>query len=69
VSFVGDTVLLLRLHESPGMLRRSITIVKKRHGPHGLDVREMIINERGISIEPFNPAPVGTAGLVAHAHP
>lgn len=69
VSFVGDTVLLLRLHESPGMLRRSITIVKKRHGPHGLDVREMIINERGISIEPFNPAPVGPAGLVAHAHP
>jgi len=67
VSFVGDTVLLLRLHEAPGVLRRSISIVKKRHGPHGLDVREMTINEKGIGIEPFNPAPVGTAGLVVHA--
>lgn len=67
VSFVGDTVLLLRLHESPGMLRRSISIVKKRHGPHGLDVREMTINEKGIGIEPFNPAPVGPAGLMVHA--
>jgi circadian clock protein KaiC len=67
VSFVGDTVLLLRLHEAPGILRRSISIVKKRHGPHGLDVREMTINEQGVSIEPFNPAPIGPAGLVVHA--
>jgi circadian clock protein KaiC len=47
VSFLGDTVLLLRIVEHDGRLRRNITVVKKRHGPHDLDV----------TVVPYNPLP------------
>lgn len=57
VSFLGDTVLLLRLRESEGVLRRTITVVKKRHGPHLLEVHELIIEPKGVSVLPFNPLP------------
>jgi circadian clock protein KaiC len=57
VSFLGDTVLLLRLTESEGTLRRTITVVKKRHGPHLLEVHELIIDGSGVKVLPFNPLP------------
>lgn len=57
VSFLGDTVLLLRIIEHEGRLRRSITVVKKRHGPHDLDVRELFIQSSGVSVVPYNPLP------------
>jgi circadian clock protein KaiC len=57
VSFLGDTVLLLRLTESEGSLRRTITVVKKRHGPHLLEVHELIIDSAGVKVLPFNPLP------------
>jgi circadian clock protein KaiC len=57
VSFLGDTVLLLRITEHEGRLRRNITVVKKRHGPHDLDVHELFIKSSGISVVPYNPLP------------
>jgi circadian clock protein KaiC len=57
VSFLGDTVLFLRLQESEGALRRTITVVKKRHGPHLLQVQELIIDGTGVKVLPFNPLP------------
>ncbi len=57
VSFLGDTVLLLRITEHEGRLRRSITVVKKRHGPHDLDVRELFIQSSGVAVIPYNPIP------------
>ncbi len=57
VSFLGDTVLLLRIMEHEGRLRRSITVVKKRHGPHDLDVRELFIQSSGVTVIPYNPLP------------
>ncbi len=57
VSFLGDTVLLLRITEHEGRLRRSITVVKKRHGPHDLDVRELFIQSSGVSVVSYNPIP------------
>lgn len=57
VSFLGDTVLLLRIGEHEGRLRRSITVVKKRHGPHDLDVRELFIQSSGVTVVPYNPLP------------
>lgn len=57
VSFLGDTVLLLRLAEHDGRLRRNITVVKKRHGPHDLDVHELFIESSGITVVPYNPLP------------
>jgi circadian clock protein KaiC len=57
VSFLGDTVLLLRIMEHEGRLRRNITVVKKRHGPHDLDVRELIIASGSVSVLAYNPLP------------
>jgi circadian clock protein KaiC len=57
VSFLGDTVLLLRITEHEGRLRRNITVVKKRHGPHDLDVHELFIQSSGVSVVPYNPLP------------
>jgi len=57
VSFLGDTVLLLRMAEHEGRLRRNITVVKKRHGPHDLDVRELFIASTGVSVVAYNPLP------------
>jgi circadian clock protein KaiC len=57
VSFLGDTVLLLRIVEHEGHLRRNITVVKKRHGPHDLDIRELLIESGGVSVVAYNPLP------------
>lgn len=57
VSFLGDTVLLLRIAEHEGRLRRNITVVKKRHGPHDLFVHDLLIQSSGISVVPYNPLP------------
>ncbi|MEZ2409188.1 ATPase domain-containing protein [Bosea sp. RCC_152_1] len=57
VSFLGDTVLLLRIIEHGERLRRSITVVKKRHGPHDLDVRELFIQSSGVTVVAYNPLP------------
>jgi circadian clock protein KaiC len=57
VSFLGDTVLLLRIMEDDGRLRRNITVVKKRHGPHDLNVHELLIESNGVKVVPFNPLP------------
>jgi circadian clock protein KaiC len=57
VSFLGDTVLLLRIMEDDGRLRRNITVVKKRHGPHDLNVHELLIESDGVKVVPFNPLP------------
>jgi circadian clock protein KaiC len=57
VSFLGDTVLLLRMTEHEGRLRRNITVVKKRHGPHDLDVRELFIASTGVTVVSYNPLP------------
>jgi circadian clock protein KaiC len=65
VSFLGDAVLLLRMYEWPGVVRRTITVVKKRHGPHDLAVHELTIRPEGVSVLPFNPPPPGPAGPVA----
>lgn len=66
VSFLGDAVLLLRMFEWPGIIRRSITVVKKRHGPHDLNVHELLIQPEGVSVQQFNPPPFGPSGPIPH---
>jgi len=66
VSFLGDAVLLLRMYEWPGTIRRSITVVKKRHGPHDLNVRELLIMPEGVSVQSFNPPPLGPSGPISN---
>jgi circadian clock protein KaiC len=50
VSYLSDTVLLIRYFEAFGEIRRAISVVKKRIGPHEIAVREMRIDGGGVTI-------------------
>jgi circadian clock protein KaiC len=50
VSYLSDTVLLIRYFETAGHIRRAISVVKKRSGAHEVAVREMRIEAGGITI-------------------
>jgi circadian clock protein KaiC len=50
VSYLADTVLLIRYFEASGEIRRAISVVKKRTGAHEVAVREMRIEGGGIII-------------------
>ncbi|HEX8402626.1 MAG TPA: ATPase domain-containing protein [Allosphingosinicella sp.] len=50
VTYLADTVILLRYFEARGRVRRAISIVKKRTGAHEDTIREFRIGERGLTI-------------------
>jgi circadian clock protein KaiC len=50
VTYLADTVILLRYFEATGRVRRAISVVKKRTGPHEDTIREYCIDERGITL-------------------
>lgn len=50
VTYLADTVILLRYFEAVGRVRRAISVVKKRTGRHENTIREYIIDTRGITL-------------------
>ena len=66
VSFLGDTVIFLRMYEWPATIRRTISVVKKRHGPHDLDIRQLRITTKGVSIQEFVSPPPGRPSPVEY---
>ncbi|MBN8945021.1 MAG: AAA family ATPase [Rhizobiales bacterium] len=50
VTYLADTVILLRYFEALGRVRRAISVIKKRSGRHEDSIREFRISHRGISI-------------------
>src|SRR6202158_1009465 len=50
VTYLADTVMLLRYFEALGTVRRAMSIIKKRTVPHESTIREYRIGGRGISI-------------------
>ncbi|MES2905510.1 MAG: ATPase domain-containing protein, partial [Pseudomonadota bacterium] len=50
VTFLADTVILLRYFEAFARVRRAISIIKKRAGAHEDTIREMTISENGVVI-------------------
>jgi len=50
VSFLADTVILLRFFEAFGTVRQAISVVKKRRGAHERTLREMKIGSKGVEI-------------------
>jgi len=74
VTYLADTVVLLRYFEAMGRVRRAISVVKKRTGSHENTIREFMIGRNGITLgEPLIgfqgvlrgiPALVGDGGLL-----
>ena len=55
VTYLADTVMLLRYFEAVGSVRRAVSIIKKRTGAHEATIREYRIDNRGLTIgEPLN---------------
>ena len=50
ITYLSDTVLLLRFFEANGEIRRAISVVKKRTGAHESSIREMRIDSGGIRV-------------------
>lgn len=48
VTYLADTVILLRYFEAAGRVRRAISVMKKRTGSHEDTIREFLIGENGI---------------------
>jgi circadian clock protein KaiC len=52
VTYLADTVLLLRYFEAVGQVRRAVSVLKKRTGPHENTIREFSIDNTGLKIGP-----------------
>ena len=50
VTYLADTVILLRYFEALGRVRRAISVVKKRTGHHEDTIREFMIGSNGITL-------------------
>ena len=50
VTYLADTVILLRYFEAAGRVRRAISVIKKRTGPHEDAIRELKITNQGVVI-------------------
>jgi circadian clock protein KaiC len=52
LSYLADSVLLLRYFEARGEVRRSLSVVKKRSGGHEHTIREYTLSEHGVQFGP-----------------
>ena len=50
VTYLADTVLLLRYFEAAGHVRRAMSVIKKRSGGHEKTIREFDISEAGLVV-------------------
>lgn len=73
VSYIADTIVLLRFFEAEGRIRKAISIVKNRAGKHEDTIRELRIDAEGIRVgEPlsaFRGVLTGTPEYVGPAKP
>jgi circadian clock protein KaiC len=52
ISYLSDSVLMLRYFEYAGTVRRALSVVKKRSGNHEHTIREFRLTPKGLSLGP-----------------
>ncbi len=50
ISYLSDTILLLRFYEDRGTVHRCLSAVKKRHGEHETTIRELLIRTGSVDV-------------------
>ena len=50
ITYLSDTVVLLRFFEANGQVRRAISVIKKRSGPHEYTIRELQVTSGGLVV-------------------
>lgn len=51
-SYLADTVVLFRMYEHAGAVRKALSVVKKRSGPHEDTIRQLWFDTRGVHLGP-----------------
>ncbi len=73
ITYLADTVILLRYFEASGAVRRAVSVVKKRGGDHESTIREFRIGAGGVSLgEPlseFTGVLMGTPTFIGSSLP
>jgi len=55
ITYLADTVILLRYFEAMGKVRRAISVIKKRSGHHETTIREFELSGKGLTLgEPLS---------------
>ena len=52
ITYLSDSVLLLRFFEAQGEIRRALSVLKKRTGMHESAIRELMIDQDGLRVGP-----------------
>jgi circadian clock protein KaiC len=50
VSYLSDTVLLMRYFEAAGKIRQAVSVMKKRTGAHERTIREFMMTSSGLRV-------------------
>ena len=50
VSYLADTVIVFRYFEALGEIKKAISVIKKRSGPHETKVRELTLTQKGVVV-------------------
>ena len=73
VSYLSDTVIMLRYFEADGLVRRALSVVKKRSGAHEHAIREFRLARGGLQVGPplkeFRGILTGTPTYVGKGKP
>ena len=49
--FMADSIIMMRYVEVDGLIKRCIAILKMRETNHDMNIREYVINQKGIEIK------------------
>jgi circadian clock protein KaiC len=73
ISYLSDAVIMLRYFEFAGMVRRALSVVKKRSGDHEHTIREFRLTPQGVALGPpltnFRGVFSGTPSYTGDADP
>jgi len=73
MSYLSDSVVMLRYFEVAGTVRRALSVVKKRSGHHEHTIREFSLSSHGVRLGPpltqFNGIFTGTPQYIGDAGP
>jgi circadian clock protein KaiC len=70
LSYISDTVLLLRFFEAHGQIRKAISVMKKRVGSHQSSIREFRLSNAGLEVgQPLSEFQGIMTGVPTYAGP
>ena len=73
ISYLSDTVVMLRYFEADGVVRRALSVVKKRSGGHEYAIREFRLGDGGVQVGPplkqFRGIFTGTPSYIGEPNP